>query len=89
MEWLILKLLGVANTSDFKAPDYIKEAMKKKYGHGIFVIGVSNRELSAFLNGMSYHTIETTHPVEVGRSIVDIDCKSHVKGIVSRYKGYF
>ena len=72
-----MRMLGVSSTSDFKAPDYIREAMKKKYGQGIFVIGVSNRELSAFLNGISYHTIGTTRPVEIGRSVVDIDCKSH------------
>lgn len=76
MDW-ILGLLGSANTSGYRAPDYIINAMKKKYGQDIFVIGVSNQQLSAFLNGMSYHTIETTRPVEVGRSVVDIDCKSH------------
>ena len=76
-EWIMKKLFGVSATSDFKAPVFIKEAMKKKYGQDIFVIGVSSRELSAFLNGMSYHTIETTRPVEVGRSVVDIECKSH------------
>ena len=75
----IMKLFGASSTSesDFKAPEYIKKAMKKKYGEDIFVIGVSSQELSAFLNGMSYHMIETTHPVEVGRSVVDVDCKSH------------
>ena len=72
-----MKLFGMSSTSDFKAPDYIKEATKKKYGQDIFVIGVSSEELSAFLNGMSYHMIETTHPVVVGRSVVDVDCKSH------------
>ena len=72
-----MKLLRVSDTSDFKAPDYIKEDMKKKYDQDIFVIGISSRELSAFLNGMSYHTIGTTRPVEICRSVVDIDCKSH------------
>lgn len=67
------KLFGVSNTFDFKAPVYIKEAMKKKYGQGIFVIGVSSQELSTFLNGMSYHMIETACPMEVGRSVVDIE----------------
>ena len=76
MDW-ILGLLGSTNTSGYKAPDYIIDAMKKKYGRDIFVIGVSSQQLSAFLNGMSYHTIGTTRPVEVGRSVVDIDCKSH------------
>ena len=73
----ILRRLGATDTAGYKAPGYIKEATKKKYGEDIFVIGVSSQELSAFLNGMSYHMIETTRPVEVGRSVVDIDCKSH------------
>ena len=73
----ILRRLGATDTAGYKAPGYIKEATKKKYGEDIFVIGVSSQELTAFLNGMSYHMIEATRPVEVGRSVVDIDCKSH------------
>ena len=44
-----MKLFGVSSTSesDYKAPDYIKEAMKKKYGEGIFVIGISSQVLNA------------------------------------------
>ena len=76
MDW-ILGLFGTTNTSAFKSPDYIKEATKKKYGQDIFVIGVSSQQLSEFHKGMSYHTLETTRPVEVGRSVVDVDCKSH------------
>ena len=68
-----MKLFGVSSTSDYKASDYIKEAMWTGY----FVIGVSNQELSALLKGMSYHMIETTRPVEVCHSVVDVDCKSH------------
>ena len=72
-----LKLLGISDNSDYRAPNDIVKVMKKKYGQDIFVIGVTSKELTAFNNGMSYHTIGTTRPVEVGRSVVDIDCKSH------------
>ena len=30
--------------------------------------------------------IETTHPVEVGRSVVDVDCKSHTN-TANEYNG--
>ena len=68
---------NISNTSDFIAPDFIKEAMEKKYGQGIFVIGVSSQELYiSEWNVLSHMSIETTRPVEVGHSVVDIECKS-------------
>ena len=78
MEGLFNSIPGFGvDTSNYKTPDYILEATKRKYGEDIFVIGVSSSALNTFLKGMSYHTLGTTRPVELGRAVVDVDCKSH------------
>ena len=77
MDTLLSLIKRNQNRVTFKAPAYIQKATRRKYGLNIFVIGVSSEDLEAFQNGISYHTLGTTVPVERGRAVVDIDCKSH------------
>ena len=62
----------------YRAPAYIRlAAMKKCNDNSIFVLGVTDKELSDFWNKASYHAISFTHPVEKGRAVVSIDSRCH------------
>ena len=62
----------------FRAPAYIQlAAMRKCNDNTIFVIGVTDEELSEFWSKASYHAISFSRPVEKGRAVVSIDTRCH------------
>ena len=61
-----------------KKPTYIEDAAKRKYGHNIHVIGATQEDINKFWKSVSYHALDSTLPVEVGRAVVDIDSKCHI-----------
>ena len=62
----------------YRAPAYIQlAAMKKCNDDTIFVVGVTEDELSEFWSKASYHAVSFTRPVEKGRAVVDIDSRCH------------
>lgn len=64
----------------YKRPLYLVRAAKAKYGRDIFVLGALQSELSTFWDhAVSYRAIEISEePVPKGRTIIDIDTKSHL-----------
>ena len=67
----------LSDSTPRRAPAYIVVATKAKYGGDIFVLGVAERELDDFWKGVTYHAVNSTRPVEKGRTVVDIDSKCH------------
>ena len=66
-----------SNTT-YRAPAYIQlAAMKKCNDNTIFVLGVTEEDLSEFWSKASYHAVSFTRPVEKGRAVVDIDSRCH------------
>lgn len=62
----------------YRSPAYIQlAAMKKCNDNTIFVVGVTQEELSKFWSKASYHAVSFTRPVEKGRAVVDIDSRCH------------
>ena len=61
-------------------PLYLVRAAKAKYGQDIFVLGATKRELATFWEDtVNYRAIEISEePTPKGRTIVDIDTKSHL-----------
>lgn len=66
------------STVSYKKLWWIEETAKKKYGQDIFVLGTTQAELNRFWQSVSYHALTSSRPEEIGRAIVDIDCKCHV-----------
>ena len=64
-------------TSDYKKPQYIKDAAKKKYGKDIFVLGSTQDEINKFMKKIQHQALSASPPEEVGRFVINIDCKSH------------
>ena len=62
----------------YKKPQYIENAAKRKYGRGIFVIGATKDNIAQFFNKIKQNALSAKPPEEVGRAVVDIDCKSHI-----------
>ena len=62
----------------YRAPKYLVAAAKKKYGSDIFVAGATPRELRIFWIEIEKNAVEIGNPYEVGRTVVDIDAKSHI-----------
>lgn len=62
----------------FTVPEYLKEAAKEKYGKGIYVVGATRDELQGFWSKFEKNAVKTDMPIEVGRTVVDIDAKSHI-----------
>lgn len=63
---------------NFKKPKYLQLAARRKYGRKMFVLGATNASLRYFWNQVKYTSIDTQLPVEKGKTVVDIDCKTHV-----------
>ena len=62
----------------YKRPRYLIRAAKAKYGDDIFVLGATQYELDNFwYNTVSYRAINVKGTKEKGRTIIDIDTKSH------------
>ena len=62
----------------YKKPQYIENAAKRKYGRDIFVIGATKDNIAQFFNKIKQNALLAKPPEEVGRAVVDIDCKSHI-----------
>ena len=62
----------------YRAPKYLVAAAEKKYGSDIFVAGATPRELRIFWIEIQKNAVEIGNPYEVGRTVVDIDAKSHI-----------
>lgn len=62
----------------YTAPKYLKEAAYNKYGKRIYVIGATRDELQSFWSKFEKNAVEVGTPIEVGRTVVDIDAKSHI-----------
>ena len=64
----------------YQRPLYLLRAAKAKYGQDIFVLGATQLELARFWEGtVNYRAIEISEePTPKGRTIVDIDTKSHL-----------
>ena len=62
----------------YKKPQYIENAAKRKYGRYIFVVGATQDNINQFFNQIKKNAVSATDPEEVGRAVVDIDCKSHI-----------
>ena len=62
----------------YRKPNYIVNAARRKYGQSIHVIGSTREEISDFYSEIIQHTLSTTLPEEVGRTVVDIDSKCHL-----------
>lgn len=62
----------------YRTPKYLVEAAKKKFGSGIFVLGATRYELQNFWSQFEKNAVEIGDPYEVGRTVVDIDSKSHI-----------
>ena len=63
--------------TDYKKPQYIEDAAKKKFGKDIQVIGSTQDELNKFMKKIEHQALSASPPEEVGRVVVNIDCKSH------------
>ena len=64
----------------YKAPKYLVEAAKKKYGKKITVIGARKKDIDDFWNKVGYRVDpgnEISRPVEKARIVVNIDSKIH------------
>ena len=59
----------------YKKPQYIENAAKRKYGRDIFVIGATKDNIAQFFNKIKQNALLAKPPEEVGRAVVDIDCK--------------
>lgn len=62
----------------YTAPKYLKEAAYDKFGREIYVVGATRDELQNFWSKFEKNAKEIGTPIEVGRTIVDIDAKSHI-----------
>ena len=65
---------------DLERPLYLVKVAKQKYGDDIFVLGATQAELDKFWNhDVKYRAISIDEqPSRKGRTIVDIDTKSHI-----------
>ena len=65
---------------DLKRPLYLVKVVELKYGNDIFVLGATQAELDRFWNhDVRYRAVEIREePTPKGRTIVDIDTKSHI-----------
>lgn len=71
----------------YRAPAYIQlAAMKKCNDNTIFIVGVTEKELSKFWSKASYHAVSFTRPVEKGRAVVNIDSRCHANTAEVVYK---
>lgn len=64
-------------SSDYKKPQYIEVAAIKKFGKDIHVLGTTQDELDQFMKKMDHQALSASLPKEIGRIVVNIDCKSH------------
>ena len=72
--------LGLFSDKIYRAPAYIQlAALKKCNDNTIFLLGVTEEELSEFWSKASYHAIHFTRdrPEEKGRAVVNIDSRCH------------
>ena len=84
---LLPSILAMANwfsefvsPKDLERPLYLVKVAKQKYGDDIFVLGATQAELDKFWNhDVKYRAISIDEqPSRKGRTIVDIDTKSHI-----------
>lgn len=61
----------------FKNPGYLKVAATNKYGEKMFVLGATEEDMQDFWDKVDFTAEDTQLPVEKGKTIVDIDCKTH------------
>lgn len=66
-----------SKSSDYKKPQYIEVATMKKFGKDIHVLGTTQDELNQFMKKIEHQALSASLPREVGRIVVNIDCKSH------------
>ena len=69
----------------YKTPRYLVEATKKKYGRDIAVIGATKKDIDAFWQQVGYrveHGQQIQKPLQITKTVVDIDCKTHVNSAV-------
>jgi hypothetical protein len=66
-----------SSKSDYKKPQYIEVAAMKKFGKDIRVLGTTQDELNQFTQKIEHQALSASVPKEVGRIVVNIDCKSH------------
>ena len=61
-------------------PLYLVNAARRKYGRGIYVIGVLDHHLNEFWEGVNMRAtyFDGQRPQEVSRAVVDITAKEHV-----------
>lgn len=62
----------------YKKPKYLVDVAKRKYGQSIYVVGATYESIRDFWSSINQHTLSTTLPEEVGRTVVDIDSKCHL-----------
>ena len=62
----------------YRLPNYLKEAAKVKYGKDIFFLGVTSEDISQFWSAVERNAVAIGDPYEIGRTVVDIDAKSHI-----------
>ena len=62
----------------YRAPEYLVVAARKKYGKDIFVLGATPDDLLNFWSLFQKNAVSMEMPEEVGRTVVDIDAKSHI-----------
>lgn len=71
-------VIELFSNKTYRAPAYIQLAVLKKCNDStIFVLGVTEEELSQFWSKASYHAISFTRPEEKGRAVVNIDSRCH------------
>lgn len=73
--------------ASYKKPGYIEVTAKRKYGQNIFVIGATQDNITQFLKKVKQNALSAEPPKEVGRAVVDIDCKSHANHADGRDTG--
>lgn len=64
-----------------KNPQYIVDAAKVKYGRHIYVLGAAQKDIDKFWKHIGYAVYPDTEisvPAEKGRTLVDIDTKTHI-----------
>ena len=71
----------------YKKPHYIESTAKRKYGRDIFVVGATQDDINQFFKKIKQNALSATLPEEVGRAVVDIDCKSHINQADGRDAG--
>lgn len=61
----------------YKTPKYLVDAIKKKYGQNIKVIGATKKNIDDFWGKVGFRVDQTSKPVEKAKTVVNIDTRTH------------